>query len=48
MRIVGGKYRHRIIEMTKGIHLKRGSMRMKISKEKQNKIDEILNLKGEK
>lgn len=38
----------RIIEMTKGIHLKRGSMRIKISKEKQNKIDEILNLKGEK
>lgn len=36
----------RIIEMTKGIYIKRPSMRIKISKEKQNKLDEIL--KGKK
>lgn len=35
----------RIIEMTKGIFISRGSMRIKISREKQNKLDEILKLK---
>lgn len=37
----------RIIEMTKGIMIKRESMRIKISKEKQSKLDELLKIKGE-